>query len=128
MNRNFKPIIVKHLTSTLDNVKLIYLFGSMSNGSDRYSSDIDIAVLCNEPVDKLMLWNCAQDLAIQFGRDVDLIDLTSCSTVLAMQVTQTGELLYGSEPDDFRFNLKTMSMYQRLQEERKLIVDSFYLG
>ncbi len=103
------------------------LLGSKNNTAAS-DSDIDIAVLCNEPAEPLMLWDCAQDLAVKFDRDVDLIDLTSCSTVLAMQVIQHGILLFGSDSDDLKFNLKTMSMYQHFQEERKDIVDSFYSG
>ena len=128
MNTDSYRVITEYLISKLPHLKLIYLFGSQVNNTATSHSDIDIAVLCDGSLEPLKLWEFSQQLAIKFNRDVDLIDLASCSTVLAMQVIQNGVLLFGSDADDLKFNLKTMSMYQHFQEERKEIVDSFYSG
>ncbi len=128
MNDSNKKLIVEHITAHLSNVTLIYLFGSMADGTSNDRSDVDVAVLCSQPIDNISVWDCAQSLATKVDRDVDLVNLLSCSTVLAMQIDQTGKLLFGSSDNEMLFHLKTMSMYQHLQDERKQIVNEFYKG
>jgi hypothetical protein len=65
----------------------------------------------------------AQTLASTAGRDVDLLDLLSASTVLRMEVVAHGELLYSngsSEVDQFADTV--FSSYARLNEERREIL------
>jgi hypothetical protein len=62
-------------------------------------------------------------LASVLKREVDLIDLRSASTVMAIQVISTGRLLYDADAsvrggfEDF-----TYSSYARLNEERREIL------
>jgi len=117
-----KSLLVSHIVTKVPTVKLIYLFGSMVTGQQHENSDLDIAILPAPALDNLERWQIAQDLACEFDINVDLVDLNVASTVLCQQVITTGELLWGSQVDDDFFAVKTMSMYQHLQQERALIM------
>lgn len=113
---------IKHLTP---NVRLIYLFGSQADGSATPSSDIDIAVLLDKKMDSVARFDLQETLAIELNQDVDLIDLLTASTVLQNQVIMNGELLYGSENEQTKFEMQIMSMYQHLNEERADILREY---
>jgi len=117
-----KPLLITHIVQKVPSVKLIYLFGSMATGQQHDNSDLDIAILPSPALDNLARWQIAQDLACEFDINVDLVDLNTASTVLCQQVIITGELLWGNRVDDDFFAVKTMSMYQHLQQERALIM------
>ncbi|MFO6423932.1 type VII toxin-antitoxin system MntA family adenylyltransferase antitoxin [Motilimonas sp. KMU-193] len=121
-------VITDFLSQALPSVKLIYLFGSHANGSATVNSDLDIAILPSAPLDNLLRFNLAQELAIKLDKDVDLVDLLSASTVMQMQVVTTGKLLLGDPDDDLTFSAQIYSMYGRLQEDRKDIIESFIQG
>lgn len=117
-----KTLLIKSILAKLPTVKLIYLFGSFASGEQHSKSDLDIAILPVKTLDNLNRWQLAQSLACELDIDVDLIDLTSASTVLCQQVITQGQLLWGESNDDDFFAVKTMSMYQHLQAERALIL------
>ncbi|MFT5880461.1 MAG: putative nucleotidyltransferase [Moritella sp.] len=118
-----KILLVNTVRAKFPNVKLIYLFGSFASGEQHTGSDLDIAILPIKALDNLTRWQIAQELACELDIDVDLIDLNTASTVLCQQVITTGKRLWGSRTDDDYFAVKTMSMYQHLQEERSMILD-----
>ncbi|TRY15754.1 nucleotidyltransferase domain-containing protein [Shewanella hanedai] len=117
-----KALLIKSIQAKLPSVKLIYLFGSFASGDQHSKSDLDIAILPVKSLDNLNRWQLAQTLACELDIDVDLIDLTTASTVLCQQVITQGQLLWGDSYDDDLFAVKTMSMYQHLQAERALIL------
>ncbi|MCE2572678.1 type VII toxin-antitoxin system MntA family adenylyltransferase antitoxin [Motilimonas eburnea] len=121
-------VIIDFLRQALPDVKLIYLFGSHANGSATANSDFDMAILPSAPLDNVQRFNLAQELAIQLDRDVDLVDLLNASTVMQMQVVTTGKLLFGDPDVDVVFSAQIYSMYGRLQEDRKDIIQSFIQG
>jgi len=52
------------------------------------------------------------------------VDLRAASTVMAMQVVGPGTVLYESDPEERgRFEDLTFSLYARLNEERRGILD-----
>jgi uncharacterized protein len=62
-------------------------------------------------------------LAIQFHRDVDLVDLHSASTVMRMQILSTGTCLIAEGEGARRaFEMYAYSDYARLNEERREIL------
>ena len=105
-------------------IKLIYLFGSRAQGTYTDKSDWDVAMLCSQPVDNLYRWELAQELACHLNNDVDLVDLLECSTVLQKQVIDGGVLLYDADSYAAAFDMQVVSMYSRLQEGRKPIIDA----
>ena len=124
LNQHQKELIVRLLNEHLQDLRLVYLFGSVANGSDCSDSDIDIAVLCLRPIDTVERWNLSQKLSVNLDRDVDLIDLASCSTVMSHQVLSSGKLLFD---DGFsaEFEVVSMSMYQHLNESREGVLTDF---
>ena len=75
-------------------LEVSYLFGSHAAGRATDGSDLDLAVLTNEPMTREEVWQIAQKLAIRLGTEVDLIDLMDCNTVLSMQIIEEGKLLF----------------------------------
>ena len=97
----------------------VYVFGSAATGRIRSDSDLDLAILPSAPISALKLFEARMQLAEIVRRDVDLIDLSSASTVLCKEVLAGGRLLY--ETDVLRraeFEMYSLSDYARLNEER----------
>jgi len=116
--------LVEKIHSGIPDVLAIYLFGSAVTGELRPDSDIDLAVLGPTPLPTTRLWSLAQSLAVIAGRDVDLIDLQSASTVMRAQVVSTGERMFcANEPACDEFEDRVYSDYARLNEERRHILD-----
>jgi uncharacterized protein len=119
LSTNLEQIIIDVLTKNLSPY-LIVLFGSMVKGTFHNESDIDIAFLSeNKVLDKYEIFMLSQDLAAKLGRDVDLIDLSQANTVFQAQVIHTGKVIYCTdEQKKARYELKTLKMYTKLNEER----------
>ena len=122
-----KTITVEHLVSSLltalPDCQAIYRFGSWGTDAQRTESDIDLAVLPSHILDPVHRWELAQTLASLAGRDVDLVDLLSASTVLRMQVVAHGERLYSADVDRVeQFEDTIFSSYAKLNEERREIL------
>ncbi|WP_191090769.1 type VII toxin-antitoxin system MntA family adenylyltransferase antitoxin [Niallia endozanthoxylica] len=118
-----EQIITDVLTEKLSPF-LIILFGSTVKGNVRQSSDIDIAFLSDDKVsDQYEIFLIAQELASKLQRDVDLIDLSQASTVFQAQVVSTGKVIYCTdEHKRVQFEMKTLKMYTKLNEERSPIL------
>lgn len=103
---------------------LITLFGSTAKGNVHSESDIDIAFLSDQTeLDKYEIFMIAQELATKLNRDVDLIDLSQASTVFQAQVLHTGKTIYCSnEQKKANYEMKTLKMYAKLNEERSQIL------
>lgn len=119
-------IILEHYPST----QAIYLFGSYGTADEWPDSDVDIAVLLppEEAYRKphLMLTPCHYALADALGKSVDLLNARRVSTVLQKEIIQSGRRLYSKEDNAVaEFEMLTLSLYQKLNEERKAILDSF---
>lgn len=117
--------IVTFLQQQRNDIALIYVFGSYADGTANAESDLDIALLTHQPLASIQRFELAQQLASHIHKDVDLVDLNQASTVLQMQVLSTGRKLFGDNTIDDVFGAKVFSMYSRLQESRKAIIDDF---
>jgi len=97
----------------------------MATGSIRPDSDVDLAFLPAEPTDAVACFDRAQELAELFGREVDLVDLTTASTVLAKEVLRTGLLLEeANRTARQEFEMRTLADYARLNEERQPVLSA----
>jgi predicted nucleotidyltransferase len=116
--------LIEGVRSEMPSVVAIYLFGSAAAGELRTDSDIDLAVLPAAPAPTAQLWSLAQGLEVSAGRDVDLIDLLSASTVMCAQVISKGKRLYcANELLCSNFEDRVYADYARLNEERRHILD-----
>ena len=101
-----------------------YRFGSYGTKYERPDSDLDLAVYAGTPLSAPVLWRMAQELAASIGRDVDLVDLASASTVMRAQVVHNGVRIYCADMlvcetfEDYVY-----SSYARLNEERRGILE-----
>jgi predicted nucleotidyltransferase len=70
-----------------------WLYGSHATGRSRGDSDVDVAVLCDGPLDQVVLFDVGCRLAAALGADVDLVDLRRSSGLLRVEATQRGRML-----------------------------------
>ncbi|MBU9722879.1 MULTISPECIES: type VII toxin-antitoxin system MntA family adenylyltransferase antitoxin [Bacillaceae] len=119
-----QKIIVEYLVEKVSPLFII-LFGSAVKGNFKHNSDYDIAFLSNEQYDSYQLFLRSQELAEKLHREVDLIDLSRASTVFKAQIIHTGKAIYCKDKlTKDHFDIKTMKMYAKLNEERLPIMRS----
>ena len=107
----------------------IYLFGSRAQGGERPESDLDLGVLMPGTADVVELWDKAQDLAIRFDTDVDLVDLRAASTVMQYQVVTTGRRLFAAPGlDADRFEMFVLKEMTYLNEARAGVMADIVRG
>lgn len=110
--------IVRFLRERVGGLLGVYRFGSTGE-QRRPDSDVDVALLAQRPARVEELFELAQHLASRLGRDVDLLDLRTASTVMAAQVLSRGERLYcADEGACDAFETRALSAYALLNEER----------
>ena len=75
-------------------VKFIYRFGSYGSKHQTTESDLDLAIYPGSELSDLERLEAQMALGADLGIDVDLINLASCSTIIAAQVVNNGECIY----------------------------------
>jgi predicted nucleotidyltransferase len=116
-------------------VRLVYLFGSVTDPERDEVRDVDLAVLCDPPLSTDELLRLRADAAEAAGAVIDLVSLNHASVVLAWEVTNGGACVYASSPDtETDFVTRARSRYwdfqpflkeqwrlagERLQERRR---------
>lgn len=122
--------IVEIVLTHYPDSQAVYLFGSYGTGDEWPQSDVDIAVLLppgearRQP--QMMLTPCHYALADALGKTVDLLNAREVSTVFQKEIVETGRLLYGADGGAVaEFEMLALSFYQKLNEERKAILESF---
>jgi predicted nucleotidyltransferase len=112
------------LIGLIEDLQAAYLFGSAATGGLRPESDLDIAILMQNPLSSRKLYELSEKIAQGMGRDVDLIDLRSATTVLQMQVLSTGKRIICNDALEVdSFEDRVFSDYARLNEERSGILE-----
>ena len=74
--------------------KFIYRFGSYGTEYQSAESDLDLAVYPEGELSEVNRIEAQLSLGADLNIDVDLVNLSDCSTVIAAQVVNTGECLY----------------------------------
>lgn len=107
------------ILEALHEVSAIYVFGSFGTAYETTYSDLDLAVLSTETLDPVDLWHLSQEIAMEIGRDVEIIDMQKASTVFRFQVITTGLRIYcGDIKYCDALETSYLSMYLKLNEER----------
>lgn len=66
----------------------------------------------------------AQELASKLQLDVDLVNIKEVSTVFKAQIFSSGQLIYAQDEEICKEQrMLALSMYAKLNEERKIILD-----
>lgn len=88
---------LREVLAQFPHITLALLFGSVAAGRARVDSDLDIAVLAQQPLTVAEHIALTQALAEQTGRAIDLIDLATAPEPLLGQIVQTGRRIVGSD-------------------------------
>ncbi len=120
--------VLTFLQGAFSELKAVYLFGSQAAGTARPDSDVDLAVFANDRKDAVAYWELANEVALIVGRDVDLVDLTTASTVMQHQIITTGKRIWVSDkPGDKLatdlYELFILNEKMRLDELRAGIIE-----
>jgi len=110
------------------NVQAIYLFGSYGTDEAWVDSDVDIAVLLphekSQQSSSLLMSDLCFELERLLGKGADLINLRQVPTVLQKEVVVADRCIY--KADEYgadEFEMLTFSYYQKLNEERRQILE-----
>ncbi len=111
--------VLKHYPQTQG----IYLFGTFGTADQRPDSDLDLALLLppeEARKEKTLAFSaCRNDLEVLTDRSVDLVNLREVNTVFQNEIITEGRLIcMADEPETDAFEMKVMSAYQKLNEER----------
>ena len=102
---------------------VVYLFGSKGTDQEHPASDIDLAIFPSSSMDPVECFDLANRISSKLDVDVDLVDLTTASTVMCKEVLRTGERIVMLDPlATGEFEMRTLSSYARLNEERAEIL------
>lgn len=128
-NLKIAEVIIATALVHYPNLQGIYLFGSSMTDNEWPDSDVDIALLL--PPDSsghtgnLAMSDCAGELARVLGKEVDLLNARTVSTVFRKEIVTTGRLLYCTDRYAVdEFEMLTLSFYQKLNEERHGIIEA----
>lgn len=123
--------IVEEILQFYQDVQAIYIFGTYGTEDEWADSDVDIALLLPHKIAKeaknLMISDCRYRLEEVLNKDVDLLNLRRISTVFQKEVIASGRMIFCQDKyaaDEFE--MLTLSYYQKLNEERLDILQSFY--
>ena len=81
--------IIDCLSSSLDNIQGIYLFGSYASGDATEKSDVDIAVLCIKRLSFDLKLSLTSSLAMTLNKEVDLVELRYIDTIFKEEIIRT---------------------------------------
>jgi uncharacterized protein len=123
--------IIKTVAHYYPSVQGIYLFGSYQTDTEWPDSDVDVAVLLPYPDAKyerlMVVSKCRYWLEDILKKDVDLVNIRLASTVFQFQIVSTGRLIYTADERAVNeFEMLAISLYQKLSEERRDILEKFY--
>ena len=113
-------------------MQAIYLFGSHGTEHEHPESDVDIAVLLPPAIaaqtttDSLL--DCITELSTALDKEVDLVNLRHANTVFQHEIIFNSTLIHIADQYAVDvFEMITMSLYQKLNEERaEILVDFIY--
>ncbi|BAU12842.1 hypothetical protein LEP3755_33740 [Leptolyngbya sp. NIES-3755] len=127
---------VPQIVEQLPCLKMLVLFGSRARGEEREDSDWDFAVLHDLELRKqyekkdgwgFKSWVVIQQVLQLPDDKIDIVDLDSCSDVMAHIIARDGQLLYERNQGDFanfRQNvLKSKAELRRLEQEEQSLLE-----
>ncbi len=123
-NRSEIQIIKNHFP----NIQAIYLFGSYGTEEQRPESDVDIALLLShgQATERPVLYGTALHLELErhFHSKVDLINLRMENVVFQNEILSKNRKIFCQDAlAADKFELLTLSLYQKLNEERAGIIE-----
>lgn len=83
--------IVALLKTELTDLQGAYLFGSFASGFASEESDVDLAVLCRNPLPKEIKFKLIESLENLLNRNIDLIELRFVNTIFQEEIVSTAK-------------------------------------
>lgn len=122
--------IIKIVLEHYPTVEAVYLFGSYGTQNEWPGSDMDIGLLLPHDLAKsaknLILSRCRFDLENALHKEIDLLNVRLMSTVFQKEIIGGGTLIYCADRYAVdEFEMLTISYYQKLNGERREILDDF---
>jgi predicted nucleotidyltransferase len=98
----------------------VWLHGSWATAYERADSDLDLGLLGDRPLSWTDRGEFVAKLArlLDESRDIDAVDLLPADSVFAAMVVSTGERVFSRGDAAQRFEIRALSGYARLNEER----------
>lgn len=120
-------VILKHYSD----LQAAYIFGSAAAEGGGPAGDVDIALLLPPESAKragnLLASRCVYELGSLLKKDVDLLNARLVTTVFQKEIIAGGKVIYsGDAYAREEFEMLVLSYYQKLNEERKGILEAFY--
>ena len=101
LKRKLEPELKENTADFLKkeaNVKLAYIFGSYGTKYQNTDSDLDLAVLFDDPPDMSEQMELAALLELKLRKyDIDLINLNNVKLAFKYEVVRSGELIYSRD-------------------------------
>ena len=117
--------IISQVKASISDCWAIYVFGSFASGTATESSDVDIAVLCFQPVQADVLVSLIEGLSVSLNRAIDVVDMRTANDVLNMEIIQKGVQISVAELHKYETELfasHKFSDYVRLNHYRNEIL------
>jgi predicted nucleotidyltransferase len=91
---------LRAMLQTFPAVRLAAAFGSVAQGSERSSSDVDVGILLDPDTPDLRL-KIEADLGRAAGREIDLVYLDAAPPLLRFEIASDGVLLVARDRSDW---------------------------
>ncbi len=99
-------------------IDLIYIFGSYLTENYNIESDIDIAVLSSDKMEKETLMKIKLELMEKTGREIDLIDLWESGNSVNKEIIFKGKNIYKkSEKIKYEFEYRKAAIANQYSED-----------
>ena len=124
------PAIVHPILAAYPNVQAVYLYGTWGTADQRPDSDLDVAVLLPPEVARAVEPSAWHHLAAEVAlaakvERADLVNVLTAPVILRKEVVAADRCIYcAAENAAAEFEMLTLSMYQKFNEERRAIVES----
>ena len=87
------------LLKVVPDIHLAIVFGSLASGTERFESDIDLAVEAGRPLTVHEKVAVIEVVAQEFGRPVDLVDLHTAGEPVLGQILKNGIRILGTSDE-----------------------------
>lgn len=94
--------IFDRITNVLERepgLKLVIIYGSAAAEKMRHDSDVDVAVLFDNPLNIEQKMDLIRRLEIELKRDIDLVDLFNLSGTILKQILCKGRIVFNNDTD-----------------------------
>ncbi len=122
--------IIHAICAAHPNTQAIYLYGTWETEDQRQDSDLDIAVLLPPATARAVDYSAWLRLSVKVAQAAkvdyaDLINLRTAPVILRKEIIAANRRIYcADEYAADEFEMLTLSYYQKLNDERRGIVES----